>query len=73
MLVNGWIQVNPGIYFYFDENGECVSDGWKKINNVWYYFKDSVMINQDTIIDGQLYRFSSNGACGWGKCREDGI
>ncbi|HAT4245677.1 TPA: N-acetylmuramoyl-L-alanine amidase family protein, partial [Clostridium perfringens] len=29
-----------GYWYYLEENGAMVT-GWKKINNVWYYFYDN--------------------------------
>lgn len=63
MLTGTLRNTNEGV-IYADESGRLQKEGWyATADGKWYYFKDSVMINQDTIIDGQLYRFSSNGAC----------
>lgn len=62
MLVNGWREILPGIYSYYDADGKVVSKGWKKIGSSWYYFEDEIMNTQDKIINGKLYKFSSNGS-----------
>lgn len=62
--VSQWRLV-PGNYWkYYDADGNGEQTGWKKINNVWYYFDkyQHVAVNQDTIIDGKLYHFQLDGS-----------
>lgn len=47
---NGWIEGTKGLSYMTD--GTYV-DGWKYINNKWYYFYDDTnFMAHDTIIDG---------------------
>ena len=69
-ILNGWSQTNDGKWKYY-ENGEPIyngTKGWKKINNVWYYFINSEM-QTGLIYDetGKYYYLKTNGAMhtGW--------
>lgn len=63
-LTNAWVESQPGVYWYFEADGKRVENGWKKINNKWYYFDENgTMANRDMFIDGKWYKFSSSGEC----------
>ena len=59
VLTNGW-KLYYGNYIYADEDGKLV-DGWKKINEIWYYFDGYYMVNNNMIIDDKYHKFASNG------------
>lgn len=60
---NQWLEVRPKTWRYYDENGVFVSNGWKTIGNAKYYFgSNGIIKTADTVIDGELCKFSSSGA-----------
>lgn len=62
----GWIKDEYGDYLYVKENGVLACDEWLKVNGTWYYFSDTVMVTGNHMIEGELYKFASNGAyIGW--------
>ena len=58
-------------YFYINTSGkrESIANGWKKINDRWYYYKDSKSITGLQTIGGKQYYFYSDGematGCFW--------
>ncbi|MEY8258369.1 hypothetical protein AAK706_11630 [Erysipelotrichaceae bacterium 66-17] len=62
-IKNQWLEVRPKVWKYYDENGIYVTNGWKTIGNAKYYFgSNGIAKTSDTIIDGEICRFSSSGA-----------
>lgn len=64
----GWFkmenQYNSGSdlnWCYADQNGALTMDGWKKINNKWYYFQKGFTCSGMNEIDGKLYLFDDQG------------
>lgn len=60
-----WVE-NNGRWSY-SENGTTVQNGWKKIDNVWYYFKDGVM-QTGWLQDGSAWYYLQNSGAmkvGW--------
>ena len=44
MVAENWLQVSDPysdntIWYFFDSKGKAVKDGWKKINEKWYFFR----------------------------------
>ncbi|MBR3403002.1 MAG: hypothetical protein IKG67_12285, partial [Parasporobacterium sp.] len=60
-MKSAWYEYQPGIYWYYDENGNVVHNKWKKIGGKWYYFNGSRMATGDLLINGKLYHFSDSG------------
>ena len=60
-MKSAWYEYQPGIYWYYDENGNTVTNEWKKIGGKWYYFNGSRMATGDLMIKGKLYHFSDSG------------
>jgi len=55
----GWVK-DSGNWNY-TQNGVYVENGWKKIDNTWYYFKDRVM-QTGWIYDGGWYYLNADGS-----------
>lgn len=73
MLTDNWLQVNDpysdkAVWYFFDSKGKVVKDGWKKINNKWYFF-DEVGVMQVGWVDENRYYVDENGGMqiGWKK------
>jgi len=77
MLANKWrLDVDECAWTYYDNSGRA-ADGWKKIDNNWYYFekenenKPALMISNGMYkINGLYYYFDSDGIMqkgGWKK------
>ena len=50
-------------YYLFNADGTMVSNGWKLVDDVWYYASASgALATEDTVINGTLYHFDENGA-----------
>ena len=73
MVTDSWLkedcssQADGGTaWYYFDGDGEAVKEGWKKINNVWYYFND-VGVMQTGWVDENRYYTNESGQMltGW--------
>ncbi|MBR3402252.1 MAG: hypothetical protein IKG67_08460 [Parasporobacterium sp.] len=60
-MKSAWYEYQPGIYRYYDENGDAVYNEWKKIGGKWYYFNGFTMATGDLMINGKLYHFSDSG------------
>ena len=37
----GWAPMDDGKTYYLDDNTGAMVTGWKKIDDVWFFFKDS--------------------------------
>lgn len=67
MVSNQWLQVanynkESGYdWYYFTQSGKAVKDGWEKINNKWYYFDDTGVMQTGWILDDMYY------------CGDDGV
>lgn len=73
MLSDNWLQVaapysDSVIWYYFDSKGKAVKDGWKNINNKWYFF-DDLGVMQVGWVDENRYYVDVNGGMmtGWQK------
>lgn len=72
MVANKWLQVPNGNeansydWYYFSSTGKCVKDRWEKINNQWYHFDDTGMMETGWILD-DMYYCGDNGVMltGW--------
>ena len=64
-MVTGWVRTSDGKWYFF-ENAKNINEGimalgWKKIDNIWYYFiADGSMLTDSVTPDG--YRVGANGA-----------
>ena len=60
-LLDGFYGV-ARFYNYYLVDGKLVDDGWKFIDNAWYYFVDGVAyLNTSYRIDEKMYYFDLNG------------
>ncbi len=50
-IVTGW-QTIDGVKYFFDTNGNMVSDKWQSIDDKWYYFNTDGILARRTKIDG---------------------
>lgn len=59
-------ETDEAEWYYFNDNGKVVSDGWKKINNRWYHF-DSDGVMETGWIENDMYYAGEDGAAlvGW--------
>ena len=73
MVTDSWLredcssETDSGIaWYYFDSRGQAVKEGWKKIDDVWYYF-DDVGVMQTGWVDEYRYYTNENGQMltGW--------
>lgn len=73
MVTDSWLredcssETDSGIaWYYFDSRGQAVKEGWKKIDDVWYYF-DDVGVMQIGWVDENRYYTNENGQMltGW--------
>ena len=73
MVTDSWLredcssETDSGIaWYYFDSRGQAVKEGWKKIDDVWYYF-DDVGVMQTGWVDENQYYTNENGQMltGW--------
>ena len=73
MVTDSWLredcssETDSGIaWYYFDSRGQAVKEGWKKIDDVWYYF-DDVGVMQTGWVDENRYYTNENGQMltGW--------
>ena len=73
MVMDSWLredcssETDSGIaWYYFDSRGQAVKEGWKKIDDVWYYF-DDVGVMQTGWVDENRYYTNENGQMltGW--------
>lgn len=73
MVTDSWLredcssETDSGIaWYYFDSRGQAVKEGWKKIDDVWYYF-DDVGVMQTGWVDENRYYTNESGQMltGW--------
>ena len=73
MVTDSWLredcssETDSGIaWYYFDSRGQAVKEGWKKIDDVWYYFND-VGVMQTGWVDENRYYTNESGQMltGW--------
>lgn len=69
---NNWKWCSDSRWRYYDANGNAITFGWQKINNVYYYFKDGYM-QTGWILDGnQWYYLTASGAMATGLIQDNG-
>ncbi|MBN1048691.1 hypothetical protein DVV97_08170 [Clostridium botulinum] len=60
----GWNKDKISDNWLYSEDGEhLIENGWKKIKDEWYYFKNSFAINGDWIKDNGHWYFLQSGSC----------
>ena len=73
MVTDSWLredcssETDSGIaWYYLDSRGQAVKEGWKKIDDVWYYF-DDVGVMQTGWVDENRYYTNESGQMltGW--------
>ena len=71
MINDGWFKIKYNgadrwVYAYTDGR---LAEKWKKIDNVWYYFKDNgIMAQNETLtLSGETFVFNASGACVQGR------
>ncbi|NRY59524.1 N-acetylmuramoyl-L-alanine amidase family protein [Clostridium beijerinckii] len=58
-MKTGWL--NNGKWYHFSQSG-AMQTGWIQDGGSWYYLKsDGAMATENTVVDGKLSRFDSNG------------
>ena len=66
-LTTGWYYITSESYRdregyrYADENGVAFMNGWKLINNQWYYFDYGLMVTGLNEVNGTYYYFATSG------------
>lgn len=50
-----WNQTGQSAWYYFGNSGKCVTGGWSKINNKYYYFNDDGEMQTGWVDDEQYY------------------
>ena len=60
-MATGWQFINDD-WYYLKPNGPMAT-GWQSINNYWYYLDDNGVMaqNSEKIINGNIYKFDSDG------------
>lgn len=87
MVKNLWVELaneeehdspeSPAsFWYYFDEDGTCITSNWLKQNNKWYYFNESGhMTTGKVTIDGATYYMGEENdgtmKTGWIKLEEN--
>ncbi len=67
MVAGKWLQVSNADsqsgydWYYFNSTGRCMRERWEKINNNWYYFGDTGVMQTGWILDDMYY------------CGDDGV
>lgn len=67
MVSSKWLQVTDSSsdtgynWYYFTQSGKSVKEGWEKIDNKWYYFDDTGIMQTGWILDDMYY------------CGDDGV
>lgn len=58
-MKTGWL--NNGKWYHFSPSG-AMQTGWIQEGGSWYYLKSNgVMVTENTVVDGKMSRFNSNG------------
>ena len=60
-LQSKWLQDATGQWTYFGSDGKNIINGWKQIGASKYYFCNGAAVMNNTVIDGVLYYFNSDG------------
>ena len=60
-LQSKWLQDATGQRIYFGSDGKNIINGWKQIGASKYYFCNGAAVMNNTVIDGVLYYFNSDG------------
>lgn len=60
-LQSKWLQDATGQRTYFGSDGKNIINGWKQIGASKYYFCNGAAVMNNTVIDGVLYYFNSDG------------
>lgn len=74
MVANNWLKIRNDSkdsgydWYFFTSTGKNVKDGWEKINNNWYYFDDTGLMQTGWILD-DMYYCGKDGVMltGWNK------
>lgn len=66
-----WIQSN-GRWWFKHNDGSYTSNGWEKINGVWYRFDNSGWMQTGWVKDGSWYYLDSSGAMKTGWLKDNG-
>lgn len=67
MIANKWLQVNNSEkdsgydWYYFNSTGKNIKGKWEKIDNKWYYFEDTGVMQTGWILEDMYY------------CGDDGV
>ena len=60
MVSNDWRQTEDGKWYFFQENGVALKNGWKVIDGEEYYFLKSGVLAVDALVPGG-YRVDASG------------
>lgn len=67
----GWYDGADGCRYYYDENGEILTESWVQDAENWYYLgEDGAMVKGDQEIDGESYYFWPDGSMHTGWLRD---
>lgn len=66
-----WIQSN-GRWWFKHNDGSYTSDGWEKIDGVWYHFDSSGWMQTGWVKDGSWYYLDGSGAMKTGWLKDNG-
>ncbi len=73
-VANKWLQVTntekeSGYdWYYFSQTGKCVKEKWEKVDNKWYYFNDTGVMQTGWVLDNMYYCEQSGAmVTGWQK------
>ena len=73
LAAEGWRQNDTGWWYEYDD-GSCVVNAWKFINNQWYFFDQNGYMSRGWVMDnGTWYFCDANGAMQSGWVRVDGV
>lgn len=66
-----WIQSN-GRWWFKHNDGSYTSDGWEKIDGVWYHFDSLGWMQTGWVKDGSWYYLDGSGAMKTGWLKDNG-
>ncbi len=75
MVTGKWMRLDQDIYggteepqwYYFGSDGEAEKDGWKKLNDKWYYFDETGAMGTGWLDDNMYYGTENGAVTGWRK------
>ena len=62
MAASTWVKTDKGYWYYLNEYGIMLHDGWGKINGSWYYFKNFGAMAEGWVKDGNTWYYLTPGS-----------